>query len=233
MFVNVKYFAVLRELTGLSEERFSLADGVTVSVLLEAILEKHPALSGRLEQVSVAVNHQYASKETTLSEGAEVALLPPVAGGHDGSQATHDTWTSEDGRLALTHKVVVPADVVALVEGAFAGAVVTFTGIVRRKSQGREVVRLEYEAYPEMVLKELARIVEEMDEMWPQAKVSIHHRIGHLSIGEVAVVIAVCTPHRKEAFAACSHAIEVLKERVPIWKKEIFTDGTTWVGWGP
>jgi molybdopterin synthase catalytic subunit len=84
-----------------------------------------------------------------------------------------------------------------------------------------------------MAVKELQRIGREVEERWPQASVAIHHRIGSLTVGELAVVIAVCTPHRQAGFEACSHTIERLKESVPIWKKEFFTDGSTWVGWGP
>ena len=79
----------------------------------------------------------------------------------------------------------------------------------------------------------MSKIASEIQEQWQGAEVAIHHRVGSLPVGEIAVVIAVCTPHRQAAFEACSYAIERLKERVPIWKHEFFTDGSHWVGWGP
>lgn len=111
-----------------------------------------------------------------------------------------------------------------------AGAIVTFTGVVRDNSDGRATVALEYEAYPEMAVLEMRRIEEEVRERWPGVRLAIHHRVGRLSIGEASVVIAVSAPHRAEAFAACSFAIDRLKEIVPVWKKDIGPEGATWAG---
>src|SRR5690606_15913301 len=106
-------------------------------------------------------------------------------------------------------------------------------GQVREASRGREVVRLEYEAFGPMAEKQLRAIAAEAGVKWPGSRVSILHRTGTLAIGEIAVVIAAAAPHRAEAFEACRHAIERLKEEVAIWKKEHFSDGTEWVGLGP
>lgn len=114
-----------------------------------------------------------------------------------------------------------------------AGAVDVFIGTVRNKTQERAVVRLEYEAYDSMAIKEMEKLAEETAEKWPVAKIAIHHRKGTLYIGDIAVIIAVSTPHRQEAFEACKYTIDTLKQRVPIWKKEIFEDGETWVAAHP
>ena len=109
----------------------------------------------------------------------------------------------------------------------------TFTGTVRDHTGPHGVVRLEYEAYEAMALKVLDQIGHEVADRFPGARVAIHHRLGVLEIGEAAVLIAVSTPHRAEAFAACAHAIERLKADVPIFKREVRTDGSVWVGLGP
>lgn len=111
------------------------------------------------------------------------------------------------------------------------GAIVTFRGVARRQSRGREVAHLEYEAYPEMAEKVMAQIGDEIAERWPGARTAIVHRTGVLAIGQASVVIAVATPHRAEAFAACQFAIDRVKETVPIWKKEVWSDGSQWIGW--
>ena len=116
-----------------------------------------------------------------------------------------------------------------LLTGA-AGALVTFDGVVRNETRGRRVIRLQYEAYAPMAVKEMKRIVHEVRERWPEIEnVGIVHRFGELEISESSVVIAITSPHRRIAFEACQYAINRLKETVPIWKKEIFEDGEEWV----
>ena len=112
---------------------------------------------------------------------------------------------------------------------AIAGGVVTFVGNVRDHARGRSIRYLEYEAYPEMAEREMQKIADEAGKRWPGARVAIAHRTGHLEIGEAAVVIAAAAPHRAEAFEACRFAIDTLKRTVPIWKKEVSTDGEYWV----
>src|SRR5919202_5669149 len=110
------------------------------------------------------------------------------------------------------------------------GAVIVFRGVARRYSRGREVVHLEYEAYPEMAEKVMAQIGQEMTSRWPITRVAIVHRTGVLEIGQASVLIAVSAAHRAEAFEACRYAIDTLKCTVPVWKKEHFEDGEVWVG---
>ena len=130
-------------------------------------------------------------------------------------------------------KVVTEPIDVAAVERAVtrpeAGALCTFQGIVRNHNHGKQVTHLEYEAYPPMAEKVMRQIGDEIAARWPEAQVAMVHRVGRLVIGEVSLVIAVSAPHRAEAFDACRYAIEQLKRRVPIWKKEFAEDGAYWV----
>ncbi len=114
-----------------------------------------------------------------------------------------------------------------------AGGTVVFCGTVRNQTQGKEVVRLEFEAYEPMAVREMEKIARTIVDKWGAHHVCMHHRVGSLGVGELAVIIAVSTPHRKAAFEACEYAIDTLKETVPIWKKEVFEDGEVWVAAHP
>jgi molybdopterin synthase catalytic subunit len=118
---------------------------------------------------------------------------------------------------------------IARVAGPGRGGIVTFIGAVRDHARGRSIRHLEYEAYPEMAEREMQKIADAAAERWPGVAVAIAHRAGHLEIGELAVVIAAAAPHRADAFEACRFAIDTLKQTVPIWKKEVATDGAYWV----
>ncbi len=120
-----------------------------------------------------------------------------------------------------------------LVADPAAGGTVVFVGTVRNQTKGKKVVRLEFESFVPMAEKEMLKIAEDVEKKWDALHVCIHHRVGVLDIGEIPVIIAVSTPHRKAAFEACEYAIDTLKETVPIWKKEIFEDGEVWVAAHP
>ena len=114
-----------------------------------------------------------------------------------------------------------------------AGGLVTFIGSVRNQTAGRRVIRLEFEAYAPMAVREMQKIAEQAFGRWPLMRIAIHHRTGILEVGDIAVVIAVSAAHRGPAFEACQYAIDTLKQTVPIWKKEIFEDGEVWVSAHP
>jgi molybdopterin synthase catalytic subunit len=130
---------------------------------------------------------------------------------------------------AVTSAPLALDAVVRAVDGPGAGAVATFLGLVRDHNQGRKVLYLDYEAYAPLAEKALALIVDEAQARWAGARMAIHHRTGKLDIGEASVVIAVATPHRADAFAACRYAIERIKQIVPIWKHEHFEGGEVWI----
>lgn len=114
-----------------------------------------------------------------------------------------------------------------------AGGTTVFIGTVRNQTKGKAVVRLEFEAYTPMAISEMQKIAEEAQARWNTLGICIHHRVGILEVGDIPVIIAVSTPHRQAAFEACQFCIDRLKETVPIWKKEIFTDGEIWVAAHP
>jgi molybdopterin synthase catalytic subunit len=224
MQITVLYFAVTRERAGRERESLALAAGADVAAARAEIARLHPALVPLLPAVRTAVNRAMVPDAHALADGDELALIPPVAGGSDGRPA----------KIAVTAAPLALDDVLAAVAGPERGGVVTFTGVVRRDGHAlSNVLRLEYEAYAEMAVEVLAEIAAELERELPGTCVAIHHRTGSLVVGEAAVAIAVAAPHRAEAFSACRAAIDRLKERAPIWKKEIGEGGEVWLGMGP
>jgi molybdopterin synthase catalytic subunit/molybdopterin converting factor small subunit len=189
--------------------------GARVRDLLALLARDHPVVERFGERLATSVNLEVVPGETVLGDGDEVALLPPVAGGA--------------GRCWLSDRPLDAGAVSARVEGSGMGGIVVFVGAVRDRARGREIRHLEYEAYPPMAEREMERIADEAAERWQGARVAIAHRTGRLEIGDLAVVVAAAAPHRAEAFAACRYAIDTLKQRVPIWKKEFAADGEYWV----
>jgi molybdopterin synthase catalytic subunit len=166
----------------------------------------------------VMVNQAYQPRDHVLTDGDEVAIIPPVSGG------------SETRRFVVTDEVLDPRQVEALVMDDASGALVTFAGTVRDNARGKSVTALEYEAYPPAAEKMLEQIGDEIFERWGVRSVAIAHRYGLLQVGETSVVIAVSSAHREAAFDACRYAIERIKVLVPIWKREVYQDGAVWIG---
>jgi molybdopterin synthase catalytic subunit len=218
--ITVLYFAAARERVGLPRESLELPPGARVTDVLRLLAARHPSLAPLLPHLRVAVNQEFSELEAEVPAGAELALVPPVSGGSGG------LFRVVDRPLRLE-------EVVEAVSGEAYGGLVTFSGSVRNQTRGRRVVRLEYEAYPPMAEKKLAEIGAEVAGRFGGTRLAIVHRVGTLKPGELAVVIAAAAPHRKEAFLGCEHAIERLKQDVPIWKKEFYEDGEVWVGLGP
>ncbi|MCB2378478.1 molybdenum cofactor biosynthesis protein MoaE [Hymenobacter sp. BT635] len=136
--------------------------------------------------------------------------------------------------IHLTDQPIDVAAVLASVQDDGAGAVNTFIGTVRNQSTGRRVVRLDYEAYDAMAIRQMEHVAAQAQEKWPMLRqVAVTHRKGRLDIGDVAVVVAVSTPHRADSFAACQYIIDTIKQVVPIWKKEEYEDGSVWVAAHP
>jgi MoaE-MoaD fusion protein len=204
----VRLFAGLRERAGWSRRE---VDAATVADVWPALgLGDEPA--GLL----YAVNREYADRDRALAPGDEVALIPPVSGG---------AFLLSDEPLSLDRAV----DEVRSDE---AGAIATFTGTTRVRSRGRTVTHLDYEAYEGMAEQVMEEIADALRARYELTEIAIHHRIGRVTIGETSVVIAVSAPHRQDALAACKDAIDELKERVPLWKKEVYEGGEEWIGRG-
>lgn len=215
MNVRVLLFGSVRDACEAKELAVSLAEGAGVGDLRALLATRHPSIERLGARLRIAVNRRFATEETRLAEGDEVALLPPVSGGA--------------GCCTLSDRPLDVAEVVGRVAGPDCGGVVTFLGTVRERARERDIERLEYEAYAAMAEPEMEGIAAEAAERWPGARVAVAHRIGSLAVGELAVVVVAAAPHRPEAFAACRYTIDTLKQRVPIWKKEVTTDGDHWV----
>ena len=224
MTVRILLFAGLRERLRSDWVELELPEGATVAELLAALGEQHPALRELLPPCRVAVEQEFVAAGHRVRAGDEIAVIPPVSGGHG---------PAEDDRFYLGAEPLVLDRVIAAVERRQAGGVVTFIGKVRDHSRGHAIDHLEYEAYAPMALKVMRSIAAAVEAEVVDASVAVHHRLGRLAIGEAAVVIAAAAPHRAEAFAACRAVIERLKRDVPIWKREVAVDGTTWVVQGP
>ena len=211
MKVNVRLFAALRERAGAPSVELDLEDRATVGDVWPR-LDFGDEPSGLL----YAVNRTYAGRDAQLSDGDEVAVIPPVSGG--------------DFRLSKTPLSVDEA--VAEVRDDGAGAIATFIGTTRAHSRGRDVLHLDYEAYEGMAEQVMADLADELQRRHELCRVAIHHRVGRVDIGEMSVVIAVSAPHRAAALVACQEAIDELKVSVPLWKKETYVGGEEWIGQG-
>jgi MoaE-MoaD fusion protein len=209
MRVTVRLFAGLRDRAG--RPSVELEDVARIEDVWPA-LELGPEPPGLL----YAVNRSYVEPGHELSDGDEVALIPPVSG----------------GSFLLVARPLDVAAVVHEVEDPEAGAVASFVGTVRRRSRGRDVLHLEYEAYEEMAEPMLSRLGAELTERHGLCGVAIHHRLGRVEVGQPSVVIAVSAPHRSAALDACREAIETLKTTIPLWKKEVYEGGEEWIGRG-
>ncbi|MBP2672779.1 MAG: molybdopterin converting factor-like protein [candidate division NC10 bacterium] len=216
MKIHIKLFASVREIVGQKELILEVPDGMTASALPQQLATQYPRLRTLVSFLKVAVNQEYADGARVLAEGDEVALLPPVSGGVELFEIT-------EAPLSLDAMV-------AAIRQDACGAIASFLGIVRGVARGRKVDHLEYDAYPEMAIAKMRQIGDEIRTRWPVDRIAIAHRVGRLGVGEASVAIAVASPHRHEALQACAYAIERLKEIVPIWKKEVWSDGAEWIG---
>ena len=224
MKLRVLYFAVFREKIGRDDDTLELGDGARVRDAIAALAARHDVIGRLAGRFRVAVNHDFVDDDRALADGDELALIPPVAGGSDAAAARH---------VQLIGTPLSLDRCVAAVAGPGMGGIVTFTGMVRRHSRGVTVEHLEYEAYGTMAVREMTRLCDEIEAEIPGTRLAVEHRVGSLEVGELAVVIAAAAPHRAEAFVACRAMIDRLKDRVPIWKKEVGDDGAEWIGLGP
>lgn len=239
MQVQIKFFAIFREMVGKKNDTKQIADGTTVEQLWREYAITHV-------RAAYSVNHELVDGDHVLRDGDEVGFLPPVSGGAGQVKSKKLKVKSEKPKVKRKTNSVTsarsvakkawittrPLDLNALakrVEFSGAGAILIFSGVVRDNAKGKAVKHLEYEAYPAMAERSLNQIIAEIHERWREARVAIVHRIGKLHIGESSLVIAVAAPHRPEVYAASRYAIERIKAIVPVWKKEFTLDGEHWV----
>jgi len=206
--IHLLAFGSLRE--AISQGEVELDSGTTIATFLSTLRADSRALAC----AAIAVNQTYAHRATELHDGDEVAILPPVSGGHDAVSLTRNPINS----VKTLEKIKADPD----------GAVVVFDGIVRNNTRGRQTLYLDYEAYEEMALKQMQALRQQAMEQYKVREINIIHRLGRIEIGETSVLIVVASAHRGAAFDACRWVIDTLKKTVPIWKKEHFVDGAVW-----
>lgn len=222
MDVTVMFLGPARDAAGRESTTLTLPDGVTLADACTRLFEAFPGLASGRSVLRFAVNRAFAEQDQRLADGDELAVIPPVSGGD-----------STPAHVALTNQPLDLEAVRATVMGDPAnGAVVTFEGTTRRETHPEHgaLTRLEYEAYGAMALEQMRRLVADAQERWSLGAVALVHRQGVVALGESSVIIAVAAGHRAEAFEACRWLIDTLKQEVPIWKREVWADGTTtWV----
>jgi molybdopterin synthase catalytic subunit len=219
MKLRIVYFAAARELAECAQQEVELTRSeCDVQALCAWLSDNKPRLAPYLPRMRFALNGEIADAHAALHDGDEVTVLPPVAGGSDRvlAEVRHDALSVDEVLHAVQH--------------ASAGGVVVFLGVVRDHAEGKPVARLDYEAYVELANKEMQRILQALMQEHPGTRLAAVHRVGELTIGDTAVVVAASAPHREEAFRVCRRAIDRIKETVPIWKKEWSPDGSAlWV----
>jgi molybdopterin synthase catalytic subunit len=257
MRLEVRTFGGLAERAGLTALVIELPDGASVAELRRAVASAHPALAPLMDRVAVAIDLEVARDDAVLEAGQEVALLPPVAGGAGGAGDAEDaggapdaarpvqpgpalrTVTRMPGRIDVTGLVAGAIDVDGILEAIGApdvGAVVSFLGTVRDHAPDLDrVVRLDYSAYDAMAERELERIAAELRVAHAEVRgLALVHAVGELPVGAHTILVAVSSPHRDVAFDACRAALEAVKSRVPVFKREVTAEGAhRWVGLEP
>ena len=230
MRVRLLAFASASDALGTGELELELPGPARVADLRAWLDARYPALAPLWPRLAVAVNGSIASSDEPLSEGAEVALLPPVSGGSGSGSGEAATGTAARPRVELVDAPIDPQDVIARVASPACGAVLLFLGTVRDHSRRRDeaaaaVLKLTYTAYRPMACQALERIAADLERATEGLRVAIVHRLGEIPVGEPSVAIATAARHRAAAYDASRQALERLKSEVPIWKLEHYSDG--------
>lgn len=218
MTIRVLFFASWRDVIGVPEIDLELPRDATAATALAEILRRWPELEERAAYAALAVNEVFAGLEAELSPGDVLAIVPPVSGGEE-----------EPDRVRISAESI---DVGVAVQAAIrpdCGALAIFVGTTRNHHEGKEVLRLAYEAYGPMAEREIRGLISEARQRWPLGAVVIEHRLGEVPVGEASVLIALSSAHRAAGMECCRYLIDRLKEVVPIWKREVYADGSAWV----
>lgn len=227
MNISLLLFATLKDKTGENRLSLDLPDGATVRDAKTALATRYPQASRNIEAAIAAVNEEFSSPDTVLSDGDTLALFPPVSGGQPDADKPEIFMLPE---TAIDHD-----EIIAAITTPATGAVCLFSGMVRgatdRPGHQKQTLQLEYEAYAPMALAKMKQVADEIRAQWPLVQgIAIAQRIGTLTVGQNTVLIACSSGHRDEGcFEAARYGIDRLKEIVPVWKKEIGTDGETWI----
>ena len=224
MQVRVLFFGRLKDIVGLAEDRAEVGDGAKVEDVFTVYGCRFAELAKFRPSIAAAINQVYSEWSATVTADDEVAFLPPVSGG---SGPEIQPQPEQDICEIVRHPIRT-AEIVASLKMPADGAVVTFEGIVRNNSKGRETIFLIYEAYEEMALAKMREICAEMRKRFSIDRIAMQHRLGRLEIGETSILIVVTSAHRAAAYDASRFAIDTFKRVVPIWKREHLRDGAIW-----
>jgi Molybdopterin converting factor, large subunit len=236
---TIRLFAGLNERLGTSLiELNAQHSALTVAALKALLIERFPSHEHLIQLCFLACNQTYATDEAVINHTDELALLPPVSGGEETASDSMQAPEVAAPLYWLTDQPISVEEVTRRVITPDNGASLAFVGTTREWTAGQRTVRLEYEAYAPMAVRTMEQIGEEIAARWNGARCAIAHRTGIVDVADISVVIAVSSPHRNECYEASRYAIERLKQIVPIWKKEIWEDGSEWKGhqtgpWNP
>ncbi|HKW97696.1 MAG TPA: molybdopterin converting factor subunit 1 [Bryobacteraceae bacterium] len=231
MRVKVLFFGMLKEIVGSPEEQLNLAEGARLGSIFEHYAQRFPRLREMASSIVLARNQEFSDSSAPVSEGDEVAFLPPVSGGTAaaGLEYTHEIQDDHGHFFALTRQTIDTRAIIRRLVQGEDGAVITFEGVVRNNTKGRRTLYLDYECYEPMAVRTLAEIGRDIAGSHAIGRIAMVHRLGRMEIGETSVAVIVTAAHRQAAFAAALEGINRLKRLVPIWKKEHFEDGEVWV----
>jgi molybdopterin synthase catalytic subunit len=219
--VQVRFFAAFKEIIGKNKLDLQIPDGSSVKDVIAIIGETYPGVKKIIQISKCAVNMEYADTERKLAEGDEITVIMPVSGGI--------AAVSENNvYIEITSEKIDAGKVLNFVSDYSSGSVLLFNGTVRDNDEGKPVKYLFYEAYEEMAVKEIKKLIDAAFNGFRIAKVCIIHRIGKMDAGEISISIGISSPHREDSYSASKFLIDNIKETVPIWKKEIFEEGGKW-----
>ncbi|MCY2956564.1 MAG: molybdenum cofactor biosynthesis protein MoaE [Planctomycetota bacterium] len=219
--ISVRCFAAARECLQQEQMSLQVPSGITVDGVRRLLVDRAPLLAN--VPLAFAVNCAYATAEQVLQSGDELALIPPISGG---------SLRADLYRFTLTHAAIDPRLIESEARSDADGALVTFAGTTRDHNDGAQVLKLSYEAYPEMAQKVMGAIFEEAVKRFTISRARVVHRLGEVPVGEASVLVVVAAAHRDAAFDACRFLMDRLKNEVPIFKRETLAKGKgdRWLG---
>ena len=229
MRIRVLFFGILKDVCGRTEDEIELQPGASLGTVFDHFASLYPTLREMASSIVLARNHEFAALTEPVADEDEVALLPPVSGGAPERTLPKPVEDPEGHYFALTRSAIGVPELEKRILQGIDGAIVTFQGVVRNNTRGRDTLRLEYECYEEMAIRTMASIGREIAQSFAISRIAMVHRLGTLEIGEASVVVIAAAPHRRPAFDAALEGINRLKRLVPVWKKEFFADGEVWV----
>jgi len=231
MRVKVLFFGMLKDIVGSAEDQLSVADGSQLRSIFDHYAGRFPRLREMASSIVLARNQEFSDVSARVSEGDEIAFLPPVSGGSAATELefTHEMKDAAGHFFALTRRAIDTRSLVKRLVAGEDGAAITFEGVVRNNTKGRRTLYLDYDCYEPMAVKTMAGIGRDIAAAFAIGRIAMVHRLGRMEIGETSVAVIVTAPHRKAAFDAALEGINRLKRLVPIWKKEYFVDGEVWV----